>query len=267
MKNIPSILLLLLLYGNLFAMGNKPPQGVSLLLVPAKPAMVQLGRDMANQRHALLMTYANTSSDELFIHIWNGAKWLKVPQNAFETGGFIKNSASRLLVVGEESDLTASLIEKALVWSPEVLHLGTTDITELLNQMGRLYDFNRKDWEWIATRYELDLEDLNSDQVATSWYDDNKASDLPPSEKPWKKNKAQVSEDLPETSLTPLMPPLSVEEPVVLREEFLLTEEPEVKAEVEPEVEPEIEAEVMESPKKRLSTPVIESGDFSLEIE
>lgn len=234
-------------------MGPKAPEGVSLLLVPAKPSMIQLGMDMATQEHALLMSYApGTSADDLFLHIWDGSKWMRISQTSYVNGSFIKNSASRLLIVGDESDLTATLIEKALTWCPEVLHLGTNNVTELINQMGRLYGFKKADWQWIAERYDLKLEDLNQDRVQSSWYDTNKASNLPASEKPWKKHQGDTPLQTPETSLSPVMPPVVVLPPV---EEAMVVEDVIVVEEV-------IEVEIV-VPDEGQGIPV----DFSLEVE
>lgn len=249
MKKSSLLLLSLLLSGVAYPMGKKAPEGLSLLLVPARPAMVQLGLDMAAREHALLMTYApETSVDALFIHIWDGAKWLQVPQLAFENGSFVRNRVARLLVVGGENPLTAALLEKALIWSPEVLHLGSDNVTELINQMGRLYEFDRRDWEWVAQRYALQLEDLNQGRVQSSWYDQNKASELPPSDAPWKKPAQTESAQPPETSLTPLMPP---GEPLV----------PAVP------VVPLPEADAPAAPSTSTGTPDSDPVDFSLEVE
>ncbi len=259
-------------------MGKKAPEGVSLLLVPARPAMVQLGMDMATQEHALLMSYApGTSAKDLYLHIWDGTKWMRIPHASYVNGSFIKNPASRLLVVGDESDLTATLIETALNWSPEVLHLGTDDVTELINQMGRLYGFKKADWEWIAQRYDLQLEDLNQDRVQPSWYDTNKASDLPKDEKPWKKNQENAPLQTPETSLSPVMPPVAVspvqeevmveevievEEVIAVEEVVVESEETVVVAEEVVVVEEVTEVEIVEP-----ESSVESETDFSLEVE
>lgn len=198
----------LLMSGSGFSMG-KPPEGISLLLVPARPALVQVGLDMAEQGHALLMTYADTTSpDKPFLHLWDGSHWLRVSPEKFRTGDFLRNPASKLVVVGEESELAARLIEQGLNWSPEVLHLGSLNVTELINQMGKLYQFNRREWEWMARRYDLALEDLRADMQPTSWYDSNRASTLPPAERPWHRTNP-ASSQAPQTSLTPVMPPVS----------------------------------------------------------
>lgn len=197
---------LLLLPGSGFSMGRSPA-GITLLLVPSRPAMVQLGMDMAQRRHAILMTYAeNTSLEEAYIHLWDGEQWLRVSPERYRNGTFLRNSASKVLVVGEENDLTAGLIGQGLSWSPEVLHLGTLNVTELINQMGRLFEFDRREWDWMAKRYDLTLEDLGAHVEPQSWYDSNRASTLPPAEKPWKKTQ-DVSSPAPQTSLTPMMPP------------------------------------------------------------
>jgi hypothetical protein len=190
-----------------FSMG-KPPQGVSLLLVPSTPAMVQLGLDMAAQDHAVLMTYAeNTDPGSAYIHIWDGNRWLRIPPEAYKSGSFLRNSPVKLLVVGEESGLTALLIEQGLGWCPEVLHLGTLHATDLINQMGRLYEFDRREWEWIAKRYQLDLEAMNSQRQQESWYDSHRASTLPPPDRPWQRQD-RTQHQAPQTSLPPMMPPL-----------------------------------------------------------
>ncbi|MGA0334487.1 MAG: hypothetical protein ACO3NW_11100 [Kiritimatiellia bacterium] len=246
MKKIFLIPILCLMNLHSPAMGPKAPSGLSLLLVPARPAMVQLGMDMAAQQHALLVAYApDTSVEGRFLNIWDGERWVEIPENAYRNGAFVKNSVSRLLVVGEENELTASLIEDALSWCPEVLLLGTSDVTELINQMGRLYGFDKKDWDWIAKRYELQLEDLNQNRPQISWYDANKASDLPPSEKPWKKTSAEETAEPPEeTSLRPL----EIQEQI-----------PEAVEEVSPVSE--------ENAAPPQSVPEDISTDFSLEIE
>ncbi|MDF3127693.1 hypothetical protein P0Y35_00645 [Kiritimatiellaeota bacterium B1221] len=277
MKKIILLLIIPLFCGTGHAMGKKAPEGVSLLLVPARPAMIQLGMDMATQEHALLMSYApGTATDQLYLHIWNGSQWMRIPQASYVNGSFIKNPASRLLVVGDENDLTATLIETAFSWSPEVLHLGSDDITELINQMGRLYGFKKADWEWIAQRYALQLEDLNRDRVQTSWYDQNTASSLPPDEKPWKKSQENTPLQTPETSLSPVMPPVVI--PPVSEnsrgEEAVVAEKPEVTEEVVEVDEVVIVAEevtVVEEVSEveiEVPEPATEPAtDFSLEVE
>lgn len=202
---IVSTLFLLPICG--FSLG-KPPEGISLILVPAQPAMVQLGKDVAEAGHAILMTYADsTSPDEPFIHIWDGSRWLHVSPEKYRKGDFIRNRASNLLIVGKENVLTAGLIEQGFNWSPEVLHVGSLNVTELINQIGKLYDFNRREWEWFAKRYDLTLEDAGSATEQISWYDSHRASTLPPAERPWAKEKSSTSR-MPQTSLSPVMPPV-----------------------------------------------------------
>lgn len=193
---------------------GKSPERLTVLMVPARHSLVQLGRDMAGRENVLLMSYAPESPpSDPFIHAWGGVRWLRVEASDYADGSFLLNPSARLLVVGPSNDLTASLIEQGIGWSPEVLHLESGNVTRLINAMGRLFSFSRRDWEWFAARYELALEDLNRDVRKQSWYDTYRASDLPPRTNPFRKEKAV--DPAPRTSLTPIQPsePASTREP------------------------------------------------------
>lgn len=188
------------------SMGSTAPSGVSLLLVPAQPNMVQVARDMSDAGKSMMMTYSpDAPADSPFLHIWDGARWLPVSVERFSTGSFLANKASRLVVVGDETERTAVLIERSMGWCPEVLHMQTGNVTELINQLGKVYGFSRADWEWIAQRYQLKMEDLTKDLPRDSWYDTNTPADVPVTDPPWKrKSTRNVVVPPPTTSLTPL---------------------------------------------------------------
>lgn len=191
---------------------GRSPERLTVLMVPARHSLVQLGRDLAGREKVLLMSYAPESRPaDPFLHAWNGDRWIRVESSDFADGSFLLNPAVRLLVVGPSNDLTAALIEQGVVWSPEVLHLESGNVTRLINAMGRLFSFSRLDWEWFAARYELDLEDLNQDVREQSWYDTYKASDLPPPTNPLRGEKDV--DRAPRTRLAPISPePTSIPE-------------------------------------------------------
>lgn len=189
-----------------WSMGRNVPRGVSLLLVPAQPNLIQVARDLSDMGDALMMSYSPSApADSPFLHIWDGSRWIPVAPEKFRSGTFLKNSASQLVVVGVENERTAYFIETALGWCPEVLHMETTQVTGLINQLGKVYGFSRSDWEWIAQRYQLQLEDLTRDLPRTSWYDTHTTEDVPVTPPPWKqkKQREQVPPP-PTTSLTPV---------------------------------------------------------------
>lgn len=207
MKHISFFLIMTWMAVPGFSMGSNPPPGVSLLLVPAQPNMIQVGRDMHDMGESLMMSYAlDAEADQPFLHIWDGQRWLPVSSEKFSSGTFLANSASQVVIVGEQSDQIAYLIEEALNWCPEVLHMENVRVTDLINQLGKVYDFSSSDWEWIAKRYQLQLDDLTKDLPRSNWYDTHSPKDVPVTDPPWrqKKNKVPVAPPPPTTSLTPL---------------------------------------------------------------
>jgi hypothetical protein len=186
-------------------MGTKTTTELSVLLVPTKPTAVQVARDMTILGKALMMSYdLDADADAPFLHIWDGEGWRPVPADLFASGGFLKGNASRVVVVGEETDQTAFLIEQALAWCPEVLHMRTTDVTELINRLGKVYGLSNGQWRWIAERYELELENLNRGLPRSNWYRTHSPRDVPETDPPWKRRKPQEMPEPPATSLSPI---------------------------------------------------------------
>jgi len=200
------LLLLIFLTPCVRPMGSGQPSGVSLLVVPAQPNLVQVARDMSDMGEAMMMSYApEAPAESPFLHIWDGERWLPVPEASFSSGNFLTNSVDRMVIVGEETDQTAFLIQQALAWCPEVLHMETLRVTDLINQLGKVYGFSSSEWEWIAQRYQLELDNLTKELPRQSWYDTHRPADVPVTQPPWRQKK-QTSPvpPPPATSLTPL---------------------------------------------------------------
>lgn len=56
-------------------------------------------------------------------------------------------------------------------WCPLVIKIPTVKTPELINSLGRVYDFDPYTWKWFAKRYSLDLLDINEPVRKRSWYD------------------------------------------------------------------------------------------------
>jgi hypothetical protein len=167
--------------------------------------------DTHERKGAVVVSYAvNSTTEEPFLHLWNGQGWVRIFPEQFMDGSFLRNRPAQVWIVGPDAPLTTALIEQSVSWCPEVLNLSPASVTELINMLGRQFPFSSADWRWFSARYDLQLEDLREQQPARSWYDENRASELPPSVKPWKKPDTEPGA-LPSTSLSPI--PLA-EEPV-----------------------------------------------------
>jgi hypothetical protein len=186
------------------AMGSKSG-GYTLLLVPAKYAPVQIGRDFVDRQRVLLMTYeVGVPANEPFLNAWSGSQWVRVPADAYASGTFALSSPGRTVVVGQPTEQVAKLIEMSAAWAPQVLNVESDGTAELVNAMGRFFNFSRREWEWYAARYQLKLEDLNYEVRHQSWYDTHTASMLPPPTKPFQPAlpPVQVRETTPPRPLT-----------------------------------------------------------------
>jgi hypothetical protein len=187
------------------SMGSASPSELSLLLVPATPTTIQVARDMTLMGKTLMVSYAvNAPADAPYLHIWDGERWLPVPPDSFAAGSFITKPAARVVVVGDENDQTAFLIEEALAWCPEVLHIRNTSVTELINQLGKVYGLNSAEWRWMAERYQLELEDLNRNLPQSNWYATHGPRDVPRTPPPWKRKQTAEEAPPPSTSLAPI---------------------------------------------------------------
>jgi len=211
MKNWIACMCLCLTVGVCHGMGRSASRPVRVLLVPSTPGLVQFGFDMAEHGQMFLMTYAASEPPESpFLNLWDGSQWIRIPAERFAAGAFLKNRSETLVVVGPENEKTASLLQKGLAWNEEVLLLDTLSVTELLNHFGRMFSFSRADWHWYAQRYGLELEDLTPREARQSWYDQERASALPPGDRPWRARGDTPPPADFDVSLTPMeLPPES----------------------------------------------------------
>ncbi len=193
-------------FAGAFGPAPKPP---AILLVPARHSLVQLGRDFVDREGVLLMTYAlETPAAEPHLHVWSGTEWIQVRAPLFSDGTFLRVKPSKVMVVGEANALTAGLIERASGWTEEVLHFETGNVTELVNRLGRVFAFRQGDWQWFARRYDLKLEDLNTEARKRSWYDTTRPEDIPPATNPLRGNAGEPTPNpviVEPASLTPVV--------------------------------------------------------------
>ncbi|GEM_PF-3110272 len=180
----------------------------TLLVVPTRQDMVQLSRDLQAFRTFYLVAYDQSApADEPVLHAWTGERWVYISSSRFSNGNLLKSPPTRTVIIGEDNERTAELIDRAAVWSPEVLNLDSTDMTNLINAIGRMSNFKKKDWEWFALRYDLQVQNLNQEVNQESWYDTTRREDIPKAGNPIKAmegRKSTQQESIPPSSLQPL---------------------------------------------------------------
>ncbi|MEM7392016.1 MAG: OmpA family protein [Verrucomicrobiota bacterium] len=154
----------------------KDDEGFDLYVVPVKRAMLQIVLDMAAKRKAQIVAY-QFSGRVLQLDAWDGKAWLPLEEKLFRSGEFLTSRPGRLFLVGKNA-LPMGLV-KEVSWTGEKWHVPTsTDRVLLINTLGRLHEFGRREWSWIAARYRLKLERADGAYTVVPDFTDRDADGL-----------------------------------------------------------------------------------------
>lgn len=149
----------------------------TMLVVPAHYSQLQVAFDIANRYDALLVSYQSSkSTQDPLLHVWNGEKWIQIRMEEYRSASFLTLRPETVVLIGEEHLMPRSLVVASDAWGSSVLHIASSNTADILNSLGKLYNFRSRDWRWFAARYNLDIEDLNADVRSTSWYDRSPAT-------------------------------------------------------------------------------------------
>lgn len=153
------------------AMGGS--RGPELLVVPAYYSPLQVAFDVLATRNAVLVGYqGGPASENPALYVWDGVEWLSISKDAFQMTSFLSSPPSRIVLVGDTDTLPSVLIDAATSGlTSNVIRIPVQDTASLVNALGSAFSFRKSEWSWFATRYGLDLDDLNADLRETSWYD------------------------------------------------------------------------------------------------
>lgn len=141
----------------------------TLLIMPARTRLVQLGFDLAKIRAFSLVTYEGTSSTRPFLHHWNGAEWAELTLEELTERGFLAQTPSRVVIIGEDSMVSPDLYE-AVSWCPEVHKIPSIKTVEIVNVLHPLLGFNDGEIEWLAGRHYLRIRDVNEERRSLDPY-------------------------------------------------------------------------------------------------
>lgn len=148
------------------------PQPISMLVVPSRYSVLQVAFDVARQFPVVLVAYegdATTANPQ--IYAWNGSEWVGVTVPDYQEANFLQLIPSQAILVGDDQLLPPALAEISS-WCPRSIRVPALDTATLVNHVGTVLSFSGSDWRWFAARYNLDLEDLNTEQRKMSWYDE-----------------------------------------------------------------------------------------------
>lgn len=144
---------------------------VTLFVVPARYSVLQAMFDVLRRYPSGLVSYqGDAQTVRPVLHAWDGSEWQPVSMDDFKTGKFATVKPTRVVLVGEASQLPPVLAEDASSWCPVVMNLTELDSASLLNSCGKILGFTGSDWKWFAARYNMDMKDANAGRRKDSWY-------------------------------------------------------------------------------------------------
>lgn len=161
-----------MILAGLCCMGMAPrPPRLTLLVIPARYTVVQLGMDMVKKYSTVLISYQQQGETEApLLHVWNGSTWIHISIEDYRDLRFLKKTPYQVIFVGEEDQCPDVLIDEVR-WADKKWLVSAVDTAGLVNNLGTIWSFKKSDWQWFARRYNLELKDMNEPRRRESWYD------------------------------------------------------------------------------------------------
>lgn len=157
--------------GDAVAAASRQPQMLTMLVIPANPAQIELALDVSDRFPAVIVSYQRSrDSGDPLLYAWSGTEWVYVSFKDYQRGAFMKRVPSRAILIGDETILPASLVT-ASAWCPSVMNIPALNPAVILNSLSKIFVFREDDWRWFSRRYNLELKDINAGRRSRSWYD------------------------------------------------------------------------------------------------
>lgn len=142
----------------------KRNRDASVLVVPARYAMVQFAFDVARIRPVTLVAYdKGREPGSVLMHVWNPnlREWTQIDMAEYRSGSFAMLAPKRVHILGShQTGLPSGLIESSN-WAPVVSAVPSLNLMDIVNDLDTYMLFTGKEWRWIAQRHGLKIEDGN----------------------------------------------------------------------------------------------------------
>jgi hypothetical protein len=177
----------------------------TMLVVPGRPAIAAVAIDLAEMRGNVFVALYQQApkTGELVIHLWDARKgdWVKVAADEYSTGRISDPVTTQVIVIGNDP-VAMGKMEHLSAWGT-VMRVQTLDIMKLVNALNDVLAFTPGEWEYLAKRHDLKLQDLNAERRIYGRYG-----------KPGETGSPVVSSE-PAVKTTTTVAPKVVEPPVV----------------------------------------------------
>lgn len=133
----------------------------TMLIVPARPAVLQLAFDLAKMRDITLVSFrAQTDATKPLLHVWTGKEWQYVSLDDFCSLRFIGKTPKTVIVIGDDQTVPKALLQ-GMNWPGRIARLPTINTAELINGFAPYFKFNAREWQQLANSHGLKLKGAN----------------------------------------------------------------------------------------------------------
>ncbi len=169
----------------------RPSPATTLLIVPARPRIIQLAMDLADMRPVVVLSCrGDARAVDPLLFVWTKGTWQYVSPDDFREHRFVAEWPRQAIVIGDDHALPA-MLEDDSSWGADVMRLKTMVLADLINGMDPIFHFTGREWKWLARRYGLTLKDINEPRRNFNPYDTPR-SKLPLVTKDFKQQKNDV---------------------------------------------------------------------------
>lgn len=138
---------------------------MTLLVVPAKPAIISIASDVAKMRRVCIVSYQTApKSSEIVLHAWDphSQNWLKTTLDDYATGRIFDPAPGHIVLIGSDEGVMKE-IEDASAWGA-AKRMPVGSIMDIFNSLNGVMKFTAAEWRFLARRHGLKLKDLNADR-------------------------------------------------------------------------------------------------------
>lgn len=138
----------------------------TLLILPSRYTIVQLGFDLQKLRPISLIAYDDQAPvTEPALHAWDkvARDWTPIGLDQIRSGTLFTPPVAETVLVGSDRTMPVGLAEVA-ARLPALKTVPELNVAHIVNAVNESHDFSAREWQWLAARYRLKLQDLNYEQ-------------------------------------------------------------------------------------------------------
>lgn len=136
---------------------RSPRKGGYVLIVPARPRVIQLAHELAGMRNMTLVAFREEpGAAELLMYAWGKDGWRHIKPEDFTALKFCAGVPDAALVVGDDQTLPGELLTR-MTWPCKIERIKSVLIADLVNSLNEYFHFSPQEWKKLAQNYELTL--------------------------------------------------------------------------------------------------------------